>query len=107
MIASSSSASSNTPKPIATTSGWAPSWPSSIASPAAAHTLFYLQRRAWRYFRRMGFQRPAEYPAAVAKGLARYRDMDLPDGLAVLDSWGLIHACFGEGDAVHFNTAHA
>jgi hypothetical protein len=77
------------------------------ASQFSAHTIFYLQRRAWRYFRRMGFQRPAEYPAAVAKGLARYRDEDLSDGLAVLDSWGLIHACFGDSDAVRFNTAHA
>jgi hypothetical protein len=72
-----------------------------------AHTVYYLQRRAWRYFRRMGFQNPPAYPAAVAKGLARYRDADFPDGLAVMDSWGLIHACFGESDAVRFNTAHA
>src|SRR5258706_7230585 len=77
------------------------------ASEFSVHTVYYLQRRAWRYFRRLGFQKPGEYPTAVARGLARYRDEDLPDGLAVLDSWGLIHACFGEGDAVHFNTAHA
>jgi hypothetical protein len=77
------------------------------ATQFSVHTVYYLQRRAWRHFRRMGFQRPAEYPAAVAKGLARYRDEDLPDGLAVLDSWGLVHACFGEGDAIAFNVAHA
>src|SRR5258706_11175244 len=57
------------------------------ASQFSAHTIYYLQRRAWRYFRRLGFKKPAEYPGAVAKGLARYRDEDLADGLAVLDSW--------------------
>ena len=78
-----------------------------VASRFGSHTIYYLQRRAWRYFRRMGFQNPQGYPAAVARGLARYRDADLGDGLAVLDSWGLIHACFGDSDAVRFNTAHA
>jgi len=78
-----------------------------VACGFSTHTIYYLQRRAWRYFRRMGFQNAAGYPAGVAHGLARYRDADFPDGLAVLDSWGLIHACFGESDAVKFNTSHA
>lgn len=76
-------------------------------SPFTHHTRYYLRRRAWRYFRRMGFQQPAEYPAAVARALVHYRNTDLDDGLAVLDSWGLVHACFGESDAIRFNTSHA
>lgn len=72
----------------------------------SAHTAYYLQRRAWRYFRRIGFKRPNDYPAAITKALVHYRDADLPDGLAVLDSWGLIHACFGESDALTFTTSH-
>jgi hypothetical protein len=55
----------------------------------------------------MGFKKPAEYPAAVARALALYRDDDLADGDAILDSWGLMHACFGESDAVAFNATHA
>jgi len=73
----------------------------------SAATAHYLQRRAWRYFRRIGFKRPSDYPAAIAKALVHYRDADLPDGLAVLDSWGLIHACFGESEALKFTTSHA
>jgi hypothetical protein len=73
----------------------------------SAHTSYYCRRRAWRYFRRMGFKTPEKYPAAVAAALARYRDEDLQDGDAILDSWGLMHACFGGSDAVDFNASHA
>jgi hypothetical protein len=72
-----------------------------------AHTSYYCRRGAWRYFRRMGFKRPGDYPRAVAAALARYGDGDSTDGDAILDSWGLMHACFGEGDAVEFNSTHA
>ena len=54
----------------------------------------YLRRRAWRYFRRLGFHRPNEYVAAIAGALRRYRDEDLDDGKAILDCSGLMHACF-------------
>ncbi len=37
-------------------------------------TRYYLRRRAWRYFRRMGFATPDAYPAAIAAALRRYRD---------------------------------
>jgi hypothetical protein len=69
-------------------------------------TRYYLRRRAWRYFRRMGFQRPADYPAAVAKALAAYRDEDLSAGEHVLESWGLMQACFRYHDALHFGATH-
>src|SRR5437763_21441 len=49
----------------------------------------------------------APSPAAVATALVHYPDADLTGGLAVLDSWGLIHACFGQSDALTFTTSHA
>jgi hypothetical protein len=69
-------------------------------------TRYYLRRRAWRYFRRMGFQRPAGYCAAVASALAAYRDEDLNQGEHVLESWGLVQACFRKHDALQFGATH-
>jgi hypothetical protein len=60
----------------------------------SSRTRKYLRRRAWRYFRRMGFQRPNEYPAAIAGALALYRDEDLAKGENILDSWALLNAGF-------------
>ncbi|CAA9433883.1 MAG: hypothetical protein AVDCRST_MAG64-3686 [uncultured Phycisphaerae bacterium] len=69
------------------------------------HTRYYLRRRAWRYFRRAGFGRPTAYVPAVAGFLARYHDAHLAAGENLIDSWSLLHACFGEHEAVSF-TAH-
>jgi hypothetical protein len=60
----------------------------------------YLRRRAWRYFRRMGFQRPGDYPAAIGAALALYRDEDLEKGENILDSWSLMNAAFYHSPAV-------
>jgi hypothetical protein len=54
----------------------------------------YLQRRAWRYFRRLGKTHPERYIAAITEALALYRDEDVTTGLALLDNWGLVHALF-------------
>jgi hypothetical protein len=62
----------------------------------------YLRRRAWRYFRRMGFQRPAEYPRAVAEALALYRDDDTARGENILDNWSLMHIAFGRSPVLQF-----
>lgn len=59
----------------------------------------YLRRRVCRYFRRMGFQRPADYPQAVAHSLALFRDADLARGENMLDSWSLMSLAF-RGSAV-------
>lgn len=69
------------------------------------HTRYYLRRRVWRYFRRMAFARPAQYPAAIAAMLRLYRDEDLAQGENILDSWSLSHACFGESDILDFGAA--
>lgn len=70
-------------------------------------TRYYLQRRAWRWFRRLGFQNAAAYVPAVAGALARYRDEDFQKGENYLDSWGFMHVCFGTHTAVEFSTFRA
>jgi hypothetical protein len=54
----------------------------------------YLRRRAWRYFRRLGRTHPERYPPAVSVALKLYTDADVPDGLGLLDNWGLVHVLF-------------
>ena len=60
----------------------------------------YLQRRAWRYFRGLGKKQPERYVAAIARALVCYRDEDVPDGAALLDNWGLMHALFHHSPVV-------
>jgi len=60
----------------------------------SVHTRYYLRRRAWRYFRRLGKQQPEGYVAAVSEALKLYDDADASDGLALLDNWGLMHILF-------------
>lgn len=64
------------------------------------HTRSYLRRRAWRYFRQLGFQRSHDYVPAMARALIRYTDEDLTPGEHLLESWGLAHACFGDHPAL-------
>jgi hypothetical protein len=54
----------------------------------------YLRRRAWRYFRKLGRKFPDRYVPAVCVALKLYTDADAPDGLALLDNWGLVHVLF-------------
>jgi hypothetical protein len=54
----------------------------------------YLRRRAWRYFRKLGRAHPERYVAAASEALSLYRDDDTPDGLALIDNWGLVHILF-------------
>ena len=62
----------------------------------------YLRRRAWRYFRRLGFQRPVEYPQAIAAALALYRDDDVAMGENILDNWSLMHIAFRHSPVLQF-----
>jgi hypothetical protein len=57
-------------------------------------TRHYLRRRAWRYFRKLGRKNPDRYVPAVTTALKLYTDADIPDGLALLDNWGLCHILF-------------
>lgn len=69
-------------------------------------TRYYLRRRAWRYFRWLGYRDPLAYLPVVVRALAAYEDTDLQRGENMLDSWGLMHACFGEHDALEFGATH-
>lgn len=71
------------------------------------HTRNYLRRRAWRYFRRMGFSRPAQYVSAISSALKRYRDADCAAGENILDNWGLMHICYQHHPAVQFTSSQA
>lgn len=54
----------------------------------------YLRRRAWRYFRKIGRTDPGRYLKGASLALARYEDRDAPDGLGLIDNWGLVHILF-------------
>lgn len=69
-------------------------------------TRYYLRRRAWRYFRRLGFQDPAAYLPSITRALVAYEDADLQRGENILDSWALMHACFGKYEALEFGATH-
>ncbi len=66
-------------------------------------TRAYLRRRAWRYFRRMGFQAPATYTRAVAAALAKYGDADVAKGENILDNWSLMNIAFRQSDVLKFS----
>jgi hypothetical protein len=63
-------------------------------------TRVYLRRRAWRYFRWMGFGRPDDYPAKIALALAAYRDDDFASGENILDNWSLMNIAFYRSQAL-------
>jgi hypothetical protein len=68
-------------------------------------TRHHLRRRVWRYFRRLGHQHPERYVPALVRALAAYCDADLAKGEHILDSWGLVHACFRGHAALEFSTS--
>ncbi len=71
-------------------------------------TRYYLRRRAWRYFRKLGKgltplplpphegegDRSDRYIAAISEALVLYEDADVDSGVAFIDNWGLMHALF-------------
>lgn len=73
----------------------------------AHRTRNYLRRRAWRYFRRLSYRKPAAYVAAVSGALCDFRDADFAAGENILDNWSLMHACYFHHDAIAFTAAHA
>ena len=66
----------------------------------SVHTRRYLQRRAWRYFRRLGFKDPKRYLAGILGAIPRYEDARITSGVRFLDHWGLIHALFHHSDVI-------
>lgn len=55
----------------------------------------YLTRRAFRYFRRMGYRDPAAYRRGVVPALELYRDEHLSSVGRLLAAWGLLHVLYG------------
>jgi hypothetical protein len=60
----------------------------------------YLQRRAWRFFRRMAKANPVEYVRVMAWALAQYTDGQFEPPQRMLDAWSLIHVLFWGNDAI-------
>jgi hypothetical protein len=54
----------------------------------------YLERRAFRYFRRLGYRDLARYGSAMRAALVLYQDAALDRPERLLDSWGLLHALY-------------
>lgn len=66
----------------------------------------YLRRRVWRYFRRLGYQHPAEYLPAIAAALCRFQEDDINAGENLIDSWSLMNACFHESPVLKFRPSN-
>lgn len=60
----------------------------------------YLQRRVLRYFRKLGRKDPLRYGNTIRQALSLYRDEWLDKPEKVLDSWGLVHACYHGSDVL-------
>lgn len=54
----------------------------------------YLQRRAFRYFRKLGEKDLVRYGRAIRLALSLYEDAHLDAPQKLLDSWGLVHALY-------------
>jgi hypothetical protein len=65
-------------------------------------TRYYLRRRAWRYFRVLGYRSKEEYRSAIAEALSRYVDEELAHGENILDSWCLLNICYRESPVLVF-----
>jgi len=65
----------------------------------------YLRRRAWRYFRRLAKRDGPVYVREIAKALARFEETDFRHGEDLLESWGLMNACFRGHPALRFTPA--
>ncbi|MCB9857907.1 MAG: hypothetical protein H6818_19665 [Phycisphaerales bacterium] len=70
-------------------------------------TRYYLRRRAWRYFRRLGYMHPERYVPAIAQALRCYTDDDFATGENIIDNWSLMHACYFNHAALQFTATQA
>ncbi len=70
----------------------------------SAVTRRYLQRRAWRYFRKLGHREPNRYRMSITAALLLYPEHQLIDVAKVLDSWGLMHALYHHAPQLTFGS---
>lgn len=64
----------------------------------------YLQRRLWRYFRRLAADRPSRCLRAVVRCLWQYTDADCGTGTALLDCTGLVRILFQNSMVIELRT---
>jgi hypothetical protein len=57
-------------------------------------TRLYLQRRAFRYFRKIGRADPERYGRVIRGALLRYQDQHLQKPENLLDAWSLMHILY-------------
>ncbi len=60
----------------------------------------YLQRRTWRWYRKLFKQSALDYRQHVMPVLARYRDEHLATTESLLDAWFLMHALYGGSEVL-------
>jgi hypothetical protein len=60
----------------------------------------YLQRRAWRYFRKLSRKEPLRYRSAILVALKLYTDESLRSVSQLMDSWGLLSALYGSSKVI-------
>ncbi|HTU60600.1 MAG TPA: hypothetical protein VMF89_19245, partial [Polyangiales bacterium] len=60
----------------------------------------YLARRAFRYFRRLGYKDVVKYRRVVLPALSLYRDEDLNTVGRLLSAWGLLHVLYGRSSVI-------
>lgn len=60
----------------------------------------YLQRRAWRYFRKLAHADGPRYLRAICAALMLYPEESLNNAVRLLDAWGLMHALYWGSPAV-------
>ena len=65
----------------------------------------YLQNRVWRLLRRLAAQAPQQYVDCCELLLLRYTDKDLSDGVALLDSYVLMHVLFHDSAVVRCSSS--
>jgi len=73
------------------------------ASEFTRATRRYLTRRAFRYFRRIGYGDLVAYRRAVVPALELYRDEHLSSVGRLLAAWGLLHVLYGRSAVLHRN----
>lgn len=62
----------------------------------------YLQRRAWRWFRKLAWKEPERYLAGLLQALRLYPEEALDSPRKLIDAWGLMQALYHGCPALQF-----
>jgi hypothetical protein len=61
----------------------------------------YLQRRAWRYFRKLVWKDAPRYVRAMTAALKQYPETAVTTPAQLVDAWGLMHALYAESKVLN------